>query len=1507
MITCKFVRQSNNQIIGDELALDRYIYTNRDEFISYLDTVDLTLKVQSKFVLNSKENPKNAVVTFISNMHEQEKDEERAARGVSTTKFWDRYDVANETIDTDPTDTFERSWKQTHKGQDYEQWKNATPEYNHIGDAISLAVAHVLANKTEAESNAAIQSWVNAGYKDPKTGARKKYLMYKDDTKNANMYATLYSAAQKMVNYLRSKFGNDCEIILEQSLHTRVVSDKMLPVMKALKQADNGIVDTERLVGRVDITVVDKDGNVHTIEMKSHSDASWSTVDSKRLSTHKYQVATYDLMRRQRNLPTTPYLLLMTRNADGSFSFNSDDAFLKVGINETEYVNAQEMIPVISDIKLDNIDNSNKVMVEVIGNSTGITNSAEVFKRDVDAYMHIDGKTIRPVTADMKELVAKKHKFFFEEWRHGRKTIRSAATREELRPFMEDWVKYLNERAASALTVIAKEFKHMRNNDDLISMFRRNGYHGQAIDTMVNHLQKYVDGWTLEDNLALISNGVLLFRKGNRSEIVMFTESKSLFAYHKFGNNKNGTTILGMLHGDDDTGSANTQILSAQYGNIMLIKAAAIISDNPSIFANCKISSISAINPQRGEVLNTISNKKLIENWKLVSYRFKKLKLPLIDHCFYNDVEAGVYRAKDWVSLLTGKQIANSSGTLRSFNIDFKSIGFDASQTIEAKKQIKEMINIITDKNTGFGAYSDNMDYRLKRALAELNEALLALNGYNISSENDVKSYFDQGFTMTGAMMAPFYRSNSANLREFSRIATAFNYKMSEEIQKVTTPFQVMLEKVLKDSNEYSDFVGGEHVMSEKWFVKDGDSIHKDFRVIPPYDPSFPGTAAEAELLNYVLETFASWRWPNTDWSYRKADPTSQYYQMPIYESGWLETIDTSDDKLKAVISLGKKRGRRILNLGEALINGQEQDITNYDDPAVLNRTETPDPFNDRYRREKLEQYGPDVFTKNIDLIFLYTAATAVKRKIAQDMLPTFTAFRQLIHFMNAENKSAMIDIERAINRYIGTVIFDRAGVETSLLAFQAVLQVFRQAFSVFTLGLNSKNLVRDLTSSHFRTAINLLDGRQDFLGLRYADYIESFRYIVKNGDAIFTSHGRLNQLNLIHRMANMSYREIAGQLKKNKFALKNADQTFLFLTSTGSDFLHRMAFLTTYLKKIGAYDAYVEDENGIVTYDMTKDERFKILYKYEFGAIQVPANERKAYDKARTMYLTSLENWKPSHPELKYGDALPLALDPKQENAVKNASNTLYGAYDKEEQALVHSTLLGGAFFQFKTYGISRLIDWWRRPGQVSIIESKTMLDENGEELWEIIGEDGTPKLIPYSKVPPEQLANGTARPFVAEMSAINEGRLQTMWALATTSYAAYYKNDEAAKAELERKMSDPISRANIFRTMGDMLLALIIQGVIRIAYPEEERAAMTEQDWWTRWSHAVLVGVAQDGPVWEVFKSVWGGGEIPVVNGMSRWITSVMGVINGDNILPALANTWGATREFSGMLKDL
>ena len=104
-----------------------------------------------------------------------------------------------------------------------------------------------------------------------------------------------------------------------------------------------------------------------------------------------------------------------------------------------------------------------------------------------------------------------------------------------------------------------------------------------------------------------------------------------------------------------------------------------------------------------------------------------------------------------------------------------------------------------------------------------------------------------------------------------------------------------------------------------------------------------------------------------------------------------------------------------------------------------------------------------------------------------------------------------------------------------------------------------------------------------------------------------------------------MSYREIADQLKANKYAISNLGSDFLFLTTIAPDYVHRMAVLKAYLDKIGASEAYVTDEKGMIHYDMTKDARWKILFKYKSGEkfsaedrARVPAGkERDEYDKA--------------------------------------------------------------------------------------------------------------------------------------------------------------------------------------------------------------------------------------------------------------------------------------------------
>jgi hypothetical protein len=89
-------------------------------------------------------------------------------------------------------------------------------------------------------------------------------------------------------------------------------------------------------------------------------------------------------------------------------------------------------------------------------------------------------------------------------------------------------------------------------------------------------------------------------------------------------------------------------------------------------------------------------------------------------------------------------------------------------------------------------------------------------------------------------------------------------------------------------------------------------------------------------------------------------------------------------------------------------------------------------------------------------------------------------------------------------------------------------------------------------------------------------------------------------------------------------------------MTSTSSDYIHRMALLKAYLQNFkvkqhkgdkvvevtyNIEQAYTLDANGNLTYDMKKDPRWAILYKYKThdkfsinDRSKVPADELKEY-----------------------------------------------------------------------------------------------------------------------------------------------------------------------------------------------------------------------------------------------------------------------------------------------------
>lgn len=89
---------------------------------------------------------------------------------------------------------------------------------------------------------------------------------------------------------------------------------------------------------------------------------------------------------------------------------------------------------------------------------------------------------------------------------------------------------------------------------------------------------------------------------------------------------------------------------------------------------------------------------------------------------------------------------------------------------------------------------------------------------------------------------------------------------------------------------------------------------------------------------------------------------------------------------------------------------------------------------------------------------------------------------------------------------------------------------------------------------------------------------------------------------------------------------------------------------------------------------------------------------------------------------------------------------------------------------------------------------------------------------------------------------------------------------------------------------------------------YGEETVNDLYNQDWWTRWSYTVLMGVAQDGPIDQVVGGLIGNGTPPSLAILKSFYKNAYRVITGeDSAMYGFMNSFGATRQFAGMFNNM
>ena len=1280
----------------------------------------------------------------------------------------------------------------------------------------------------------------------------------------------------------------------------------------SLKKAANEVNTIEAIP---DLVIIDDKGVLHIIDIKCTADDTSNWLQTK----NKYvaQAASYREIFRQLGFTmgdATLYTLKTTWNDSGDqvLSIMSGD-FIDIPYNHKYVQVARDFFWLAPDVQTETLGELTNFLGEVfpesqVGNelspneidynfikNTVITKVPEGTKPYEQGYRYrfyqkgrivgsrfdvpIYGRTLADLTEDKVGADGKIEKAplkIYVEKLNAKKQQRFLDFGKDLRHAMED-----------------KSISEFENTVDFIAPGNKN--------TLLHTFKRYIQcGWNFQENNKLNANGIFLFSKDDRLEIVVIDEGHAINRKVKL---PLGTSILGTYLKDSTLTDTRT-IMESTYGNLMLIKAMALVALDPKLTENKKISSIRALNLHQSQVYDE-DNSRLIENWNQLAFRYKESTGKSIRNLgyntFMNDADALCNIADEYIQTLT--MMPGHEANRANLVITQK----DMTEDLILRK-IKEL----RGKNEAL------RDFRSKEygrpewdALAYLDRALLAVRGFHVFQEKDLGKIFN-GIALTGIDMRSFGSSASPLARQAAELMSYTRTAMRLRFLEDQREWSRLLDAAMKEE-QWNGSIGNDWVFFENWFVHDSNGkIDTSFRLVDPSE--LKAGQASKKALEFLLETNAKYRWPNR--LLEDVKGTDEYYEMPLF-------IPESFEQLmgEGPWQVFKTKWNKLKNVGIELALGKEVNEQTRRELESMPLNLPNVAWSDESERQRLlEKNGPMHYERNLDKLMLSIIASGAKNQVGSRYCEFFTAFMVVADYMQKNEGLDIDNIRGALEKYVQSKLYGHDIKDPENRTINAILGFFKGVTAAVALGWNTRALVREgLTGikKHFNRFVSGLDvheryGRPNFIN--WDDFSEAYtdvmsRMIEKNGEySNFNIFSFYHQLNSTYGMVNFSYEEMAEASKRNQWTVLGFFSDKSMCTATAPDFLHRMAILGGHLRTIGAWDAYSLDENGKLKYDMYKDTRYQVYLKYKDNEDSIPDIEtRRKYSQQKENYLRAIQSWQMVDKNIKEGDLLPQALSPQEALNVKQFADDLYGNYDEESKSIVQKQTLGSLFFQYKTYGLAQFAQWFAEPAYTNTLTWVNVTNKNGEKMVRVPVYSSEGFIVhgefvdkPESEVTEEEWKKGA---FYWVQLGGNQfiGKIQTNWLLATHLFTMDSK-------EFEEFWNDhPLYKSQLYMSMLDLFELMLVSLLLAIFWNTKEEP-IYRQDFLARWTYGVLSGAAEDGPLFQTFQAIIGDGTPPVLGMLQNYYRTANSVITGNsNILYGLTNTIGTTRELSNLFREL
>lgn len=465
---------------------------------------------------------------------------------------------------------------------------------------------------------------------------------------------------------LQRKFGNDIQVLAEHSVAVEI-PDFVNP--------ESGTVN---LLGNIDLTVIDKDGNIHIIDYKT-SPKDYKYYNDVKKRTFMYQLATYQRMLKAMNLPISNSSRLCVVpikfdgfNINGNIDFNPNDKEqLKNLVTFTGYSFGSENI--IEDLglsestELENINRNVQKIIPItqgtVVDATGLLDKVKTFtqrmfpmfgKANQVTKEWVD-KKLKRNKADVPNKRTRKFEFKID----GGELI-VADTYEELLSKVYDKYKEADEilsETTKGIKTLIKEAK--QNEGKLENPVKHKFSSGKREDWTTTMIERYGNEnyEVLEDNYSdsLERLGIILLRNTTTKKIDVLTVDNGFYDFEDVvylggdsAGNQKRTTLTGTFV--NDTVAKNKPgelVMQSTYGNIRLMEVMAAINEMGPLFNGVDgqeaiLGNITLLNRKKNRGFSA-PNEQLVYNFSELCAEAEKADKKSWRNNFKEDIKVAKY------------------------------------------------------------------------------------------------------------------------------------------------------------------------------------------------------------------------------------------------------------------------------------------------------------------------------------------------------------------------------------------------------------------------------------------------------------------------------------------------------------------------------------------------------------------------------------------------------------------------------------------------------------------------------------------------------------------------------------------------------------------------------------------------------------------------------------------------------------------------------------------------